>query len=546
MVGFAGNQLEVQLLLRDFASKGLRVAGNEVKQFSQTAVRSSGAGAVAIKGIGVAASVASGAVIGLALTGLGALIDKMMESKRGAEEFNAALLQLSNTSGFLKTDIEIIQRALKESKLLDEDSAAALRALGLAYQGARDGVEEFAGAFREAGIAIEHFGAARSIDDITEAINALPEEKLKKFIQSAFSFLPSGTEGLDKQFRRIVIASNQIGATRAEQLKKDLEQIDDYYKAQVEMSTKSAEARKKKEKEVADAAKKASEDSAAAAKKSDEEIAKANAELTELLENQLIENISDPIEKIRAQWNKLIEAAEKMGEATDSAFDQSKLNQYISALKQARDTALSVASGTGASGTGVTLESHYDKLGESTKNAAKEATLATKEYEALGETVAAWGEKLSLDVFDVLIAKTKTFKDVLMGLSRELFAMASRAAFMAAFKAIVPTPFASGGIIPGGTRALQSGGIVADPTLALMGEGKNSEAVVPLPDNKSIPVKFQGGLGGQSMNVTLAISAMDGPSVKDFFQRNHREVVKLIRSAMHSDYGTRSAVMALG
>lgn len=51
--------------------------------------------------------------------------------------------------------------------------------------------------------------------------------------------------------------------------------------------------------------------------------------------------------------------------------------------------------------------------------------------------------------------------------------------------------FAKGGIVPGGL-ALQHGGIVNRPTLAVVGEGRQSEAVVPLPDNRSIPVSFTG------------------------------------------------------
>lgn len=54
--------------------------------------------------------------------------------------------------------------------------------------------------------------------------------------------------------------------------------------------------------------------------------------------------------------------------------------------------------------------------------------------------------------------------------------------------------------IPGGGsmpfRAFSSGGIVKRPTVGLVGEGGQNEAVVPLPDGKAIPVKMQGGDGG--------------------------------------------------
>jgi tape measure domain-containing protein len=54
--------------------------------------------------------------------------------------------------------------------------------------------------------------------------------------------------------------------------------------------------------------------------------------------------------------------------------------------------------------------------------------------------------------------------------------------------------FANGGVARGGFRAFANGGVVGGPTLGLMGEGKYNEAIVPLPDGKSIPVQ----LGGRS------------------------------------------------
>jgi tape measure domain-containing protein len=51
--------------------------------------------------------------------------------------------------------------------------------------------------------------------------------------------------------------------------------------------------------------------------------------------------------------------------------------------------------------------------------------------------------------------------------------------------------FANGGIARGGFRAFANGGVVNGPTLGLMGEGRYNEAIVPLPDGKSIPVQMR-------------------------------------------------------
>ena len=64
--------------------------------------------------------------------------------------------------------------------------------------------------------------------------------------------------------------------------------------------------------------------------------------------------------------------------------------------------------------------------------------------------------------------------------------------------------FASGGMAPGGFRAYANGGIVTKPTLGMVGEGKMNEAIVPLPDGKSIPVKGMGD--SQTNNVSVGVT----------------------------------------
>jgi tape measure domain-containing protein len=65
--------------------------------------------------------------------------------------------------------------------------------------------------------------------------------------------------------------------------------------------------------------------------------------------------------------------------------------------------------------------------------------------------------------------------------------------------------FASGGIASGGFQAFADGGIVSGPTLGLVGEGRYNEAVIPLPDGKSVPVDLGGMAGGMGGEVTSNI-----------------------------------------
>ena len=56
---------------------------------------------------------------------------------------------------------------------------------------------------------------------------------------------------------------------------------------------------------------------------------------------------------------------------------------------------------------------------------------------------------------------------------------------------------ATGGMIPGKMpmSKFASGGIAKAPQLALIGEGSRNEAVVPLPNNREIPVDMKGSSG---------------------------------------------------
>jgi hypothetical protein len=69
--------------------------------------------------------------------------------------------------------------------------------------------------------------------------------------------------------------------------------------------------------------------------------------------------------------------------------------------------------------------------------------------------------------------------------------------------------FANGGIALGGFQKFATGGIVKGPTMGLVGEGRYNEAVVPLPDGRSIPVDLSGmggGAGAISTNIVINVN----------------------------------------
>ena len=69
-------------------------------------------------------------------------------------------------------------------------------------------------------------------------------------------------------------------------------------------------------------------------------------------------------------------------------------------------------------------------------------------------------------------------------------------------------PAANGAVWKGGFQAFADGGIVTGPTLGLVGEGRYNEAVIPLPDGKSVPVDLGGAMGSQiTSNIVVNVSS---------------------------------------
>jgi hypothetical protein len=86
--------------------------------------------------------------------------------------------------------------------------------------------------------------------------------------------------------------------------------------------------------------------------------------------------------------------------------------------------------------------------------------------------------------------------NVLGGIGSVLMSLGGAVGGFAGFLKGANGGVASGGWKPFPVRAFANGGMVNGPTLGLVGEGKYNEAIVPLPDGRSIPVQMKGGGGG--------------------------------------------------
>jgi tape measure domain-containing protein len=91
--------------------------------------------------------------------------------------------------------------------------------------------------------------------------------------------------------------------------------------------------------------------------------------------------------------------------------------------------------------------------------------------------------------------------------------------------------FATGGIAPGGFTAFANGGIVTGPTMGLVGEGRFNEAIVPLPDGRSIPVELGGAAGNQIVS-NITVNVNNGQAQSDAGGGNSSELGRKLEGAV--------------
>lgn len=145
--------------------------------------------------------------------------------------------------------------------------------------------------------------------------------------------------------------------------------------------------------------------------------------------------------------------------------------------------------------------------------------------------------------FESLINGTKNFKQafadmakaILMDIAKMIAKQLALKALMAvggfgfADGGVIPggIGYANGGKIPGGFRAFANGGIVRQPTMGLIGEGKYDEAVVPLPNGQAIPVQMLGGTSQQNNVVVNVAVDQNGNATSSTKESNGIDAAKM-------------------
>jgi tape measure domain-containing protein len=98
---------------------------------------------------------------------------------------------------------------------------------------------------------------------------------------------------------------------------------------------------------------------------------------------------------------------------------------------------------------------------------------------------------------------------------------------------------AKGGVAPGGWQpfpvaAFANGGMVTGPTLGLVGEGRYNEAIIPLPDGKSVPVQLSGGAGGNAapINTSIVVNVKNGQAESQMSGNQGNQLARELEGAV--------------
>ena len=292
--------------------------------------------------------------------------------------------------------------------------------------------------------------------------------------------------------------------------------------------------------------KKAAEEELADKKKYDRLVAEgilpSVAKITVEVERQFaIEQ--EKLELLRKDIERQISLLEKQKEATKDAEKRLKIEEELAKLKRDRDTVTGEI-GTLPSMSAETIQATVaaqaekpvdylqDAIDETTKNLERLTDARYQAVEAANAIGDAFGNAFKglitgsmtaqealaslfqsvADSFADMVAQmiAEWIKMQILGIFKQLFSFLSPGASAPGlnFEDMAKySKFANGGIAPGGFKKFATGGIVTGPTLGLVGEGRYNEAIVPLPDGKSIPVDLGGAASNQIVsNITVNVN----------------------------------------
>ncbi len=153
------------------------------------------------------------------------------------------------------------------------------------------------------------------------------------------------------------------------------------------------------------------------------------------------------------------------------------------------------------------------------------------------QTINAFEQQTANILYDAFTGRLRTFKDYANALSNALLQILSQViAKMIVAKTISAiVASANGNVLKGGIKFFANGGIVREPTIGVVGEGKYNEAIVPLPDGRHIPAIVKAPQQQPvHNNIVLQIQAIDAQSIVEF-ERRTGAISGIVREAITKD-----------
>ena len=79
-----------------------------------------------------------------------------------------------------------------------------------------------------------------------------------------------------------------------------------------------------------------------------------------------------------------------------------------------------------------------------------------------------------------------------------------------------------------------NGGMVTGPTMGLVGEGRYNEAIIPLPDGKSVPVQLSGSAGGNAapINTSIVVNVKNGQAESQMSGNQGNQLARELEGAV--------------
>ena len=270
-------------------------------------------------------------------------------------------------------------------------------------------------------------------------------------------------------------------------------------------------------------------------------------------------------EALAAKVGEAMEALSEIEIVSPEQQDQVKAFQdHLERLEAPLKTLQDAEAAAAEAGYGL-ADAFEDMKGGASAWAKEQGTMSDQMQEMTSGALQSFGDGMTnamMSVLDGSKSAGEAFKEFAASFLMDIARMIIQTLVFKAIRSAMGIPCADGGVVSGGLGDLEAfanggaiqgglgrfvplkgyatgGPIVNKPHVALIGEGQHNEAVVPLPDGRSIPVDLS---GAPETQVAINIEAVDGASVDRMLFDRKDTLRSIISTAIAESRSFRGAV----